>query len=443
MEQRFGYGLEELARRFDRSLSWVSRRLGLVEQLPESVQQQVRSGAISAQVAMKFLVPVSRSSLEDCRRMAEAMATHRFTSREAGQWYAAWRDAAPAVRQRLLEQPQLFLKMQRSAAAAKADPPTTGVAELLRDLDVVLAMARRANRRLAGATVEVDRPQGIEAQSKIERVRQELNRLAAKIPLPQAQEQEHVEPSTTDHDSGTEWAGREQARDCAGAEGQPADGAQGPALELDGRCRRCCVRRKPNRYRQQVLELMTTCKGNLVRVREELAASGVNLSYSTLTAFCHRHGIGQPPVVAAGRYEFQPGEELQHDTSPHEVLLGGKRRKVQTASAVLAYSRMLFFQMYPTFQRFDCKVFLTEALRYFNGAPQRVMIDNTHVVVLRGTGREMVPVPEMAAFAERFGFRFVAHERGDANRSARVERNFWFIESNFLAGRTLRQLART
>ena len=38
------------------------------------------------------------------------------------------------------------------------------------------------------------------------------------------------------------------------------------------------------------------------------------------------------------------------------------------------------------------------------------MIDNTHVVVLRGTGRDMVPVPEMAAFAERFGFRFVAHQ---------------------------------
>jgi hypothetical protein len=27
LEQRFGYGLEELARRFDRSTSWVSRRL--------------------------------------------------------------------------------------------------------------------------------------------------------------------------------------------------------------------------------------------------------------------------------------------------------------------------------------------------------------------------------------------------------------------------------
>jgi transposase len=194
---------------------------------------------------------------------------------------------------------------------------------------------------------------------------------------------------------------------------------------------------KAEPHRQQILELLHTCKGNLVRVQEELTANGATLSYQALTAFCRRHGIGHPPTVAAGQYDFAPGEELQHDTSPHEVQLGGKKRKVQTASAVLCYSRMLFFQLYPTFQRFDCKVFLTEALRYFGGAPaQRVMIDNTHVVVLRGTGHQMVPVAEMAAFAERFGFRFQAHERGDANRSGRVERPFHFIENNFLAGRS-------
>jgi len=50
----------------------------------------------------------------------------------------------------------------------------------------------------------------------------------------------------------------------------------------------------------------------------------------------------------------------------------------------------------------------------------------------------MVPVPEMAAFAERFGFEFVAHAIGNANRSGRVERPFAFIEGNFLAGRTFR-----
>jgi hypothetical protein len=160
------------------------------------------------------------------------------------------------------------------------------------------------------------------------------------------------------------------------------------------------------------------------------------LSYPALTGFCRRQGIGQRPIVAAGQYHFEPGVEMQHDTSPHEVEVSGRKYKAQTASAVLCYSHMLFFQINPTFQRFDCKVFLTDALRYVGGATERVMIDNTHVVVLRGTGREMIPVPEMEAFAERFGFRFVAHERGDANRSARVERPFSFIENNFLAGRT-------
>ena len=193
---------------------------------------------------------------------------------------------------------------------------------------------------------------------------------------------------------------------------------------------------KAEPYREQILDLLTSCKGNLVRVHEELVAGGAALSYPALTGFCRRQGIGQTPLVPAGQYHFEPGVEMQHDTSPHTVEVGGRKYKAQTASAVLCYSRMLFFQINPTFQRFDCKVFLTDALRNTGGVVERVMIDNTHVVVLRGTGREMIPVPEMEAFAERFGFRFVAHQIGDANRSARVERPFSFIENNFLVGRT-------
>jgi hypothetical protein len=193
---------------------------------------------------------------------------------------------------------------------------------------------------------------------------------------------------------------------------------------------------KAEAYRVQILELLASCKGNLVRVHEELVSRGAEVSYPALTAFCRRHGIGQPPKAAAGQYSFEPGEELQHDTSPHEAQIAGKMRPVQSASGVLCYSRMLFFQGYPTFQRFDCKVFLTDNFKYLEGATKRVMIDNTHVVVLRGTGADMIPVPEMEAFGERFGFQFAAHERGDANRSARVKRPFDFINNNFLAGRS-------
>ena len=144
---------------------------------------------------------------------------------------------------------------------------------------------------------------------------------------------------------------------------------------------------KAEPHRQQILELFEQCKGNLVRVHEELLAGGAKLSYTALTAFCRRHGIGYAPPTPAGQYDFAPGEEIQHDTSPHDLELGGKKRRVQTASGVLCYSRMLLFQCYPTFRRFDCKVFLTDALRYMGGATARVMIDNTHVVVLRGSGR--------------------------------------------------------
>src|SRR5260370_13600221 len=91
---------------------------------------------------------------------------------------------------------------------------------------------------------------------------------------------------------------------------------------------------KAEPHRQQILELFEQCKGNLVRVHEELVASGgVEFSYAALTAFCRRHGIGYAPPAPAGQYDFAPGEEMQPDTSPHELELGGKKRRGQIASA--------------------------------------------------------------------------------------------------------------
>lgn len=244
LEQRFGYGQEELARRFDRSTSWVSRRMGLVELLPESVQQQVRDGAIAAQVAMKYLVPAARSRPEDCRRMAEGFARHRLSSRESGQLYAAWRTATQAVRERLLEEPQLFLKTQRQREKASASP---AMVETERDLEVVVAIARRMNRRLAGATVELDRPQCVETHHKIQQAMEELGRLAAKIPnepiphepipnepIPHEQGAEDAESESTHGDTGATCAKGEHTGDRAGAEGEPEAGARGSALRIGG-----------------------------------------------------------------------------------------------------------------------------------------------------------------------------------------------------------------
>ena len=187
-------------------------------------------------------------------------------------------------------------------------------------------------------------------------------------------------------------------------------------------------------WRDQILELFARYEGHLGRVHDALTEYGAAVSYPALTAFCRRHGIGSAPPPPAGHYLFGAGQEMQHDTSPHYASIDGSRARMQTASVVLCYSRMIFFQHYPRFTRFECKAFLAQAIDYFHGSASRCMVDNSNVVVAAGTGAHMIPAPEMAAFAARYGFAFVAHEKGDANRSARVEAPFQRIEKGFLVG---------
>lgn len=190
-----------------------------------------------------------------------------------------------------------------------------------------------------------------------------------------------------------------------------------------------------------VRALAVECRGNLVRVGELLADRQIRVGYSTLTSFCRRHEIGTTPKVAAGRYHFEPGEEMQHDTSPHVVTIGSRKVKVQCASLVMCFSRAIFMQVYWRFTRFECRAFLTDACRYFEGSAGRCVIDNSSVVIGQGAGKSAVPAAEMLALAQRFGFTFLAHEPGDANRSARVERPFHYVENNFYPGRTFESLA--
>ena len=144
LQSSFGFGQEELAQRFDRSQSWVSRRLALVSELPEAVQDEVRRGRIGAHAAMKHLVPMARAKTEDCERLAQAIAPLSLSTREVGELYAAWRGSGPALRERLLAEPRLFVKARREL---EKEPPTPSAAGLLRDLDLAGALARRVARQ--------------------------------------------------------------------------------------------------------------------------------------------------------------------------------------------------------------------------------------------------------------------------------------------------------
>ncbi|MEO7653191.1 MAG: ATP-binding protein [Bryobacteraceae bacterium] len=126
---------------------------------------------------MKYLVPVARVNAEDCTRMAAAFVAHHCNTRQAGQLYTAWRQGTRAVRERILAEPELFLKTQRQAPAARP----AAVEQVERDLEMAIAILRRTGRRLAEALPEMTGAQQKQAQGQLENARRELHRMAERI----------------------------------------------------------------------------------------------------------------------------------------------------------------------------------------------------------------------------------------------------------------------
>lgn len=198
---------------------------------------------------------------------------------------------------------------------------------------------------------------------------------------------------------------------------------------------------KTSRYEELaplISELFKPCRGNAVRIQEIVHDKyGHLIPYSTLTRIVRDLNLREDKGAhRAGRYNFAPAQEAQHDTTPHDVIIGGKKLKAQCAGLVLAYSRKLFIQYYPAFTRFEAKVFLREAFLFMEGTCSECTIDNTSVIVACGSGPEAEIAPEMERFGRMFGVKFRPHRIGHADRKARIERNLFYAERNFLAGRS-------
>jgi len=228
LESRFGYDLEDLARRFDRSMSWVSRRLALVDLLPDSVQERVRRGEVGAQVAMKFLVPVARISIQVCERMAAVFARLKLRTREAGELYAAWRDGSPLVRQRILDEPGLFLKAYRERKRPQDAAASSPTSKFLHDLEMVQAIATRAGRHWRQAAPLMDPTELENTHHALQRTMEDLHRLSQRI----EREKRRAEQTSTHHDSGAASSGKEDTADRPSDRDLPSSGEESDPISV-------------------------------------------------------------------------------------------------------------------------------------------------------------------------------------------------------------------
>jgi len=206
---------------------------------------------------------------------------------------------------------------------------------------------------------------------------------------------------------------------------------------------------RPVRTRQDKIQvdvdllkrLYRECDGYAQRVHEKLVEDEhLQIQYSTLTRLLRELGLSRSREPRCERVPDEPGAEMQHDTTRYAMRLGGVPATLVASLLYLRYSKRRYLRFYRMFNRFRMKCFLHEALMFWQHAAPACIIDNTNLARLRGTGKNAVIVPEMEAFAQQYGFRFLCHEINHANRKAGEERSFWTVETNFLPGRQFQSL---
>jgi len=188
-------------------------------------------------------------------------------------------------------------------------------------------------------------------------------------------------------------------------------------------------------------ELHDRCEGYIQRMHEILTEDkAIDVKYSTLTRILRELGISKSTKKRCDQKPDKPGEEMQHDTTVYHRQVGGRKIKIVASLLYMRYSKRRYLKFYRSFNRFRMKCFFHEALMFWGYSAGDCVIDNTNLARLYGTGADAVIVPEMVTFAKRYGFKFICHEKGHANRKAGEERSFWTVETNFLPGRTFQSM---
>jgi len=116
------------------------------------------------------------------------------------------------------------------------------------------------------------------------------------------------------------------------------------------------------------------------------------------------------------------------------------RRKVNLFSYVLGHSRRQYLHFTASQ---DLETTLREHVRAFEhlgGVAVTCLYDNMKVVVARYEDGEPIYNTRFLAFATHYGFRPVACRRRRPQTKGKVERPFYFVETNLLSGREFRNL---
>jgi transposase len=172
------------------------------------------------------------------------------------------------------------------------------------------------------------------------------------------------------------------------------------------------------------------------RALEELRARGFTGGYTVVRLRLARLRP-RPKPAPVPRFETGPGLLAQMDYGVYDIDFTREgRRRVYLFSYLLSYSRRQYLRFVETM---DLPTTLREhvhAFHHLGGVARVCLYDNFKAVVLRHDADGAFYNPKFLAFATHYGFRPQACRVRRPQTKGKVERQFFYVETNLLNGRT-------
>ena len=189
-------------------------------------------------------------------------------------------------------------------------------------------------------------------------------------------------------------------------------------------------------YREMVVQ-MRQAGVEIRAIWQRLGERGYGGSYQAVWRFVQQLEPKTPTVTV--RIETKPGEEAQVDFGYAGRMIDpqtGQLRKSWAFVMTLSWSRhqyveFVFDQKVETWLRLHCN-----ALTYFGGVPQRVVIDNLKAAIVKACWEDPLVQQAYRECAEHYGFRIAPCRPATPQHKGKVESGgVHYVKRNFLGGR--------
>lgn len=110
LKNRYNLSMGQIAQKIGRDITWVSRRLDMVNTLPDDILDAVRKGNVSAWSASRILAPLARANTEHTRHLVEQLKKTPLSTRDLNTLYKHYKKSNQSVREKIIKEPALFIK---------------------------------------------------------------------------------------------------------------------------------------------------------------------------------------------------------------------------------------------------------------------------------------------------------------------------------------------